>query len=114
MQFIRASLAFLAIVFACAVHAQASNAPPTEVNVNTADAQTIASVLTGVGLKKAEAIVAHREQHGRFDAAADLAKVKGIGPATVAKNADKIVVTGGADAPAEPSGTDPAPVPEPE
>jgi len=36
------------------------------VNINSADAETIASVLMGVGVEKAKAIVAYREQHGRF------------------------------------------------
>ena len=63
------------------------------VNINTADAETIARVLNGVGLKKAEAIVQHRETHGRFDSAFDLTAVKGIGESTVKKNADKIVVS---------------------
>ena len=63
------------------------------VNVNTADAETMARVLNGVGLKKAEAIVQHRETHGRFDSAADLTAVKGIGESIVEKNADKIVVS---------------------
>ena len=68
-------------------------AEPPRVNVNTADAATIASVLDGVGLKKAQAIVAYRDANGRFDTPADLARVKGIGSATVAKNAAKIVVS---------------------
>ena len=63
------------------------------VNINTADAETMARVLNGVGLKKAEAIVRHRETHGRFDSAADLTAVKGIGESIVEKNADKIVVS---------------------
>ena len=50
-------------------------------------------MFNGVGLKKAEAIVQHRETHGRFDSAADLIAVKGIGESTVEKNADKIVVS---------------------
>ena len=62
------------------------------------DAETIARVLNGVGLKKAEAIVQHRETHGRFDSAFDLTAVKGIGESTVKKNADKIV---GSEVPAE-------------
>lgn len=66
---------------------------PQRVNVNTADAATIANTLNGVGLKKAQAIVAYREANGRFDSAADLTKVKGIGPAIVDKNADKIVIS---------------------
>lgn len=63
------------------------------VNINTADAQTIASTLSGVGLKKAEAIVSYRETNGRFNAPADLTKVKGIGNAIVARNEGKIVIS---------------------
>ena len=62
------------------------------VNVNTADAATIASVLSGVGLTKAQAIVRYREQNGRFDTPMDLTKVKGIGPAIVAKNEGRILI----------------------
>ena len=74
-----------------------------QVNINTADAETIARVLNGVGLKKAEAIVRYRETHGRFDAASDLTRVKGIGPAIVRKNEAKIVVsaTPGSEEPIE-------------
>ena len=98
MPSIRTLLALIAIAASGIVHAQASG-EPTQVNINTADAATMARVLNGVGLKKAQAIVEHREQHGRFDAATDLARVKGIGASTVAKNEAKIVVSaGGADA----------------
>ena len=99
MSMIRRLLALTAIAFSSAILAQApaSGGPPMQVNINTADAETIASVLSGVGLKKAQAIVLHREHHGRFDAATDLAKVKGIGEATVTRNAAKIVVSSEAD-----------------
>ena len=63
------------------------------VNVNTADAPTIASALSGVGLKKAEAIVDYREANGRFNAPAELTKVKGIGPAIVARNEGRIAIS---------------------
>ena len=105
MPFIRILLAALAVAVSCIAHAQAPSEPPTQVNINTADAATMARVLDGVGLKKAQAIVEHREQNGRFDAAAELAKVKGIGPSTVAKNSAKIVVS-------SESGTDTSAPPE--
>ena len=100
MSMIRTLLALLAIAVSSVVLAQepASGGPPMQVNINTADAETIASVLSGVGLKKAQAIVAHRENQGRFDAATDLTKVKGIGEATVTRNAAKIVVSTAGDA----------------
>ena len=41
----------------------------------TADAETIARVLVGVGQTKAEAIVAYREENGRFEDLEDLTRV---------------------------------------
>ncbi len=64
----------------------------TPVNVNSADAATIAKSLDGVGAAKAAAIVAYRKAHGAFHSADELAKVKGIGPATVAHNRKDIRV----------------------
>ena len=62
------------------------------VNVNTADADTLAAELDGVGASRAQAIVAFREAHGPFGSAEDLAKVKGIGEATVANNRENILL----------------------
>ena len=62
------------------------------VDINTADAETISTNLKGIGLKKAEDIVAYRKKHGAFKSPQDLAKVKGIGTKTVEKNMDKIMV----------------------
>ncbi len=63
------------------------------VNINTADAQTLASELSGVGLSKAEAIVEYREKHGPFRNADDLSLVKGIGERTVDRNRADIQVS---------------------
>ncbi len=82
----------LTITIAVLATLAAVGAAADRVNINTADAATLASVLNGVGLQKAKAIVRYRETNGRFDKPEDLAKVKGIGSATVAKNADRIVV----------------------
>lgn len=91
----------LTITIAVLATLAAVGAVADRVNINTADAATLASVLNGVGLRKAEAIVRHREANGRFDKPEDLAKVKGIGPAIVAKNADRIVVRKADEAGAE-------------
>lgn len=56
------------------------------VNINTANAETLAKMLNGVGLKKAQAIIAFREQYGVFKTAEELTQVKGIGKALVARN----------------------------
>lgn len=80
--------ALLALILATGAHAEEAT-----VDVNTADAATIAKVLDGVGLSKAEAIVRHREEHGRFTDAYDLTQVRGIGDATVARNEGRIAVS---------------------
>lgn len=68
----------------------ASGAWAGPVNVNTADAKTIAKELAGVGNKIAEAIVTERAK-APFKDAADLAKrVKGVGESIISKNKDNL------------------------
>ncbi len=62
------------------------------VNVNTASAEELATMLTGVGLKKAQQIVDYRTKNGPFNTLNDLINVQGIGSATLQKNADKIIL----------------------
>ena len=54
------------------------------VNLNTAEVKEL-SVLPGIGLKKAEAIVAYRTDHGSFSSVENLLKVKGIGKKVLEK-----------------------------
>jgi competence protein ComEA len=61
-------------------------------DINHADAAAIAKGLNGVGLKKAQAIIEYREKFGPFKTVEELAEVKGIGAATIAKNKDRIVL----------------------
>lgn len=69
---------------AAVVPAAPIGGPPTNaVNINTADASTLAT-LPGIGAIKAEAIVTDREANGLYASCQDLARVTGIGPATVA------------------------------
>jgi len=62
------------------------------VNVNAADAATLARGLQDVGTQKAQAIVAYRKQHGPFKKVDDLTQVKGIGEKTVDENRDRITL----------------------
>lgn len=62
------------------------------VNINEASAEEIAEALKGVGMSKAEAIVAYRERNGAFRHADELVNVKGIGLRTVDLNRDSIQV----------------------
>lgn len=59
---------------------------PTPVNINSADAQTIAQSLIGVGMVRAKEIVAYREMFGQFQSLEELMEVRGIGAATLEKN----------------------------
>ncbi len=91
MKFLRIVF-FSLIVSLFAAGASISAIAAEAVNINTADAASLAKNLNGVGLKKAEAIVAYRKKNGSFKTAKDLSKVKGIGNKTVAKNKDYILV----------------------
>ena len=64
------------------------------VDINKADAATIAKELNGIGLSRAEAIVAYREKNGSFKSAEDLRKVKGIGAKTLERNRANIRIEG--------------------
>jgi competence protein ComEA len=68
------------------------NAFATPVNINTADAQTIADSLGGIGLKKAQAIVDYRDKNGAFKTIEDLSQVSGIGAKTIEKNKADILL----------------------
>ena len=60
------------------------------VNINTADAATIARELDGIGPSKAQAIVEFRQQNGPFKSVEDLLKVKGIGARMLEQNRSSI------------------------
>ena len=62
------------------------------VSLNTASAEELAAALTGIGLAKAEAIVAYREQHGVFLSIDDLTLVSGIGESLLERNREQLVL----------------------
>ncbi|MBA6412855.1 helix-hairpin-helix domain-containing protein [Parahaliea sp. F7430] len=72
--------------------AELQAAEPTAVNINQADAASLASALQGVGLTRAEDIIRYRETYGPFKTIEELADVKGIGPATLDKNRARITL----------------------
>lgn len=59
------------------------------VNINSADVETLTQ-LKGVGEKKAADIVAWREANGTFTSVEQLLEVRGIGPAILESNRDRI------------------------
>lgn len=60
------------------------------VNINKASAEQLTAALLGVGEVKAKAIVDYRKANGAFKTLEDVLAVKGVGPATIAKNRDRI------------------------
>lgn len=65
------------------------------VNINKANAKTIAESLKGVGIKKAEAIVRYRSKHGAFKSLDDLRQVNGIGEQTIKSIASDVGLSKG-------------------
>lgn len=81
-----------------ATPAQAPAVKPAEkpevarVNINTADAQTLAANLKGVGETRAMEIVRYREAYGPFASTEELTEVKGIGKSTLDMNREVITL----------------------
>jgi len=63
------------------------------VNINTADKEALMTSIKGVGEKRAEAIIAYREQNGSFKSVDELAEVRGVGSSIVEKNVDNLSVS---------------------
>ena len=87
---ILAIVVLMAPVATLAVDAPNQAVQTVQVNINTADAETLANGLVGVGAKKEQAIITHREQHGPFSSKEDLLQVRGIGPELLSKNRERI------------------------
>lgn len=62
------------------------------VNINTADKATLITAISGVGEKKAEAIIEYRKQHGPFKSVDEITKIKGIGQGILDKNRENLSV----------------------
>jgi len=78
------------------------------VNVNTADASTLARELDGIGPVKAQAIVEYRQKNGPFRAAEDLLKVQGIGQRVLDQNRSNIRIEKTGQAPSAAAKQSPA------
>ena len=63
------------------------------VDINTADAETLARELKGIGPARAEAIIAWREANGPFKAPEDITLVQGIGARVLEDNRELITVS---------------------
>lgn len=65
-----------------------------KLDINQATVVELAK-LPGLGKKKAEAIVAYRNQKGNFSSVEDLIKIEGIGKKTLEKIKGSLTATGG-------------------
>lgn len=72
---------------------RATSEQVSQLDINKADANAIASALDGIGMVKAEEIVAYREAFGNFRSVDELLAVPGIGEVTLEKNRHRIVIT---------------------
>ncbi|MEB3767444.1 ComEA family DNA-binding protein [Acinetobacter sp. MD2] len=75
------------------VQTQSSSASPQQakgVSLNQASAIELQQQLTGIGEKKAQAIIEYRQQHGKFRQIDELKNIKGIGDKLFEKNRDKL------------------------
>lgn len=61
------------------------------VNINTASAEEL-TTLSGIGVAKAEAIIAYRQTHGRFQTIDEIKNIEGIKEGVFNKIKDKITV----------------------
>ncbi|MFP4086059.1 MAG: ComEA family DNA-binding protein [Desulfobacteraceae bacterium] len=62
-----------------------------KININTADKETLIQ-LSGVGPVIADRIIEYREKMGAFKSVEEITEVKGIGPGTLMKIKEYIVV----------------------
>ena len=65
------------------------------VDLNKADAETIALELNGVGTARAQAIVDYRNEYGAFDSEEELLNVTGIGRHILEVNRANIMLSKG-------------------
>jgi competence protein ComEA len=69
------------------------------VDINSADASTLAKELNGVGPARAQAIVTYRTEHGPFKSVDDLRLVKNLPQKVIDANRDLLRMEGGRAAP---------------
>lgn len=81
-----------AIIFSILCFLTVNNSFATPININTADAQSLAKSLSGIGKYKAQAIIHYRQKNGLFKQPVDIVKVRGIGKATYHKNKADILI----------------------
>ncbi len=80
---------FLVAILSLGVFSIAHSAP---ININSADAATLAQTISGIGPSKAQAIIDYRQENGPFASLDDLVKVQGIGFKTLDRIREFVIV----------------------
>ncbi len=70
--------------------AKTASAQQQKVDLNSASADEIAKTLSGVGPRKAQAMVKYRNEVGPFRSMDEVLEVKGFGPSILARNKGRI------------------------
>lgn len=83
---------FLTVVLSLSMFSSVNAAQTVDINV--ADAATMAAGISGIGPSKAQAIVDYRTENGLFITVDDLVNVNGIGLKTVDRIREFVTVTG--------------------
>ncbi len=81
-----AVLLLAALLLAACLGSAGAPALAAPVNINAADAATLASELKGVGKVKAQAVLDYRQKHGPFRTIDELAQVKGFSQKLIDRN----------------------------
>lgn len=99
------SIKGMTVLMALLLAPQALLAGP--VNINTANAETLAAELVGIGPALAAAIVRDREENGPYKSADELKRVRGVGDSIIANNRENIRIEDAAAAAAPPARPNP-------
>jgi competence protein ComEA len=86
---------FSSILVSSGLALAALTASAGPVDINTADAATLARELNGVGPARAQAIVAYRNEHGPFKSVDDLRLVKNMPQKVIDSNRELLRMDGG-------------------
>jgi len=81
----------------CVALAMTGAAFANKININTADMETLASGISGVGPAIAERIVQWREQFGPFESVEQIVEVSGIGEKILENNRANLTVEGSSE-----------------
>ena len=71
---------------------EVATAEQQPININTATAEQLTTI-KGIGEKRAQAIIAFREQNGPFKSVEDLSSVKGISKKFIEKNRNQLTIS---------------------